>query len=97
MKTALVGLILLAACASQPPSPVFAPVTVDVPLPVMCRMPPIDARREFMKNLPPDATLTQFTKACAEQTLFDKAALDQFEAALKSCADPTFNNNKEQQ
>jgi hypothetical protein len=87
MKMSCALLLLLAACAGAAEAPVYAPIAVDMPVPMSCKMPDIKIPDDALAALPRDATLTQFTKTCAEQTLLDKAALSEMAAALKACAE----------
>jgi hypothetical protein len=76
--------LLLTSCASQPET-VFAPVAVDMPVPLACHAPDIAPPQDVMSALPANATLTAFTKACAEQTLLDRGTIAQLQAAVKAC------------
>lgn len=87
MKPLLPILLLLAACANAPPQTVYAPVAVDMPVPVTCKAPPFNPPPDLMAALPANASLAQFTQACSEQVLFDKGALGAFQAFLKACGE----------
>jgi len=78
--------LLLTSCASQPET-VFTPVAVDMPVPVTCHAPNIGPLPDMMTALPRNATLTEFTKACAEQNYLDRGYIAQLQAALKGCGE----------
>ncbi len=87
MKLRFLILLVLASCTAQQ-APVFTPVAVDMPVPVMCRAPVISPPPDLMATVPIGASLTQFTKACVEQSLIDRSAIAQFQAALTACRGP---------
>ncbi|HEU0117704.1 MAG TPA: hypothetical protein VFR09_03645 [Alphaproteobacteria bacterium] len=76
-------LLLLSACAAA--EPVYKPVAVDMPVLVACQAKMPAMPQDLMSALPKTATLTEFTRACAEQALIDKSALLEFQSALQSC------------
>jgi hypothetical protein len=87
MKFLFAILLLLTACAAQPKS-VLTPVTVDMPVSVFCAKTNIAMPTDKISPLSNKASLTEFTKACAEQTLLDRAYIMQLQAVLDSCSEP---------
>lgn len=90
MKRTIVFFCVLTACAETPPSSVYVPVEVSVPVAVACTKPDIKSYPDLMLALPSDASLSIFTKACSAQTLLDKSHIDELQAVLQSCSE-TFN------
>jgi len=85
MKKILPALLLLASCATS--EPVLAPVEVDVPVAAHGSAPDIEPPPELLRDLPANADLTAFTKACAAESLYARAYIEQLQAALKNCAE----------
>jgi hypothetical protein len=90
MKIILFLCLFTAACAPAAP-PVFAPVAVDMPVPTPCNAPPVAPPPDVMAGLKREATLTDFTKACAQQVLLDRAVIAQFMAVQQACTAPINN------
>ncbi len=79
----LFPLLLLAACGERPVA--FAPVPVDMPVAVACKVPGIPAPSAPMAALPKDATLASGMKACLQDDLLEHAYADQLAVALAAC------------
>jgi hypothetical protein len=78
----LIFCLLLAGCAAQP---VYKPVTVEVPVPVPCRVPVVLHPVWPFQALPAQAALFEQTRALLAENELRQAYETRLEAALKAC------------